>query len=315
MDFNKTLVYADFHIKYAVLEPEVNPIGSSRRLTVVFVHGTPWSSVVFQPLAKALLATNQYRVLLYDLPGYGRSQHYTGRPRKDDELFEGNTSVKAQAAALAALLEHLQLDGESGASAPAVVAHDIAGAIALRTHLIHNVAFHSLMLWDTNAVLPWGDGFYKLVRKQPAAFLQMPPHVFEAAVRATIRSACHTPAKLAAGWEDALAAPWLGSEERRRSFVRQIAQADDGDVKEMLDGKMYGQVKCPVRILWGESDTWIPREKMEELTRSLPVGCVTSSNGKAEVTVVLEAGHLLMVDQPERMAVEVLSWLNGLNKQ
>ena len=130
---------------------------------IVFVHGTPWSSAVFRPTIEALLAKGPYQILIYDLPGYGQSQDLDtgGRKPTAEEDFLGDTSVKFQAKALANLLEHVQLDGREGHPMPAVVAHDIAGAIVLRAHLLHDCNFESMMLLDTNTVLPWGDGFYK----------------------------------------------------------------------------------------------------------------------------------------------------------
>ena len=278
---------------------------------MVFVHGTPWSSAVFRPIVEALLAKESYQILLYDLPGYGQSQDFEpgSSTTASEEVFPGDTSVKFQAEALTKLLEHVQLDGREGHPNPAVIAHDIAGAIVLRAHLLNGCEFDTMMLLDTNAVLPWGDGFYKLVRSEPHPFLRLPPQIFEAVVRAVIRSACHNPNVLQTGWEDVLARPWTGSPsdgagvgEGQRSFVRQIAQANDTDVAEMLVGDLYEQVRCDVKIVWGEQDQWIPREKIEELTRRL--------NGRVkECAFIPEAGHLVMLDQPGRFAIEVFDWL------
>lgn len=308
MELNSSFEYEGWTIKYA-LSPASPP---PAKKTVVFVHGTPWSSVVFQPIAKALLAIGGYRVLLYDLPGYGKSQHLNipNTQQQDNSLFQGDTSVALQARALSALLSHLDLDSKPPNAKPAVIAHDIAGAIALRAHLIHACDFASLLLMDTNTVLPWGDGFYKLVRAEPETFLQLPLGIFEAMVRAVTRSACFDPKKLDAGWEDALAEPWVESgsvdgadaEGRRESFVRQIAQANDADVAEMLDANMYEGVRCGVKIVWGEQDQWIPREKMDRLAEMLGAQL-------KEFVVVPEAGHLVSIDQPETVAVEVFDWL------
>jgi len=303
MELDQSLDYNGFTIRFKLLEPE-HAIANELK-TVVFVHGTPWNSVVFHPLAKALLATKRYRVLLYDLLGYGTSQtvHNKNQAKQDrDSLFEGDTSVAQQGAVLTAVLREAGVYQSAGDKPPAVVAHDIAGAIVLRAHLIHKLEFSCLTLLDTNAVLPWGDGFYKLARSQPQVFIDMPPHVHEAVVRSVTRSAGYKPESFAKPWEDALVKPWVGSQEAQRSFVRQIAQADDRDVAEMLDADMYSEVGCDVKILWGEQDQWIPREKMEQLAKLL-------GQRLKEFVVVPETGHLVMIDQPERVAVEVMSWL------
>lgn len=246
-----------------------------------------------------LLSKPAYQVLIYDLPGYGQSQNYSSQDGAVSKAgFQGDTSVKFQAKALAALIQNVRLS-----SPPAVIAHDIAGSIVLRTHLLERVPFASMLLLDTNAVLPWGDGFYKLVRSSPEPFVQLPGPIFEAVVRAVTQSACHNPSVLQAGWEDLIVQPWIGSAEAQSSFVRQIAQADDGDVREMLEGNVgYADVQCDVKVMMGEQDQWIPREKVEDLVRQL-------GKRAKEFVVVPEAGHLVMLDQPARVAVEVFEWL------
>lgn len=297
-----TFHHSNWNIKYTLLSPSA-PSASPPK-TLVFVHGTPWSSTVFSPLATALQTTTpNLTILLYDLPGYGQSQTLSPPTAPGPKGFSGSTSVRAQASALAALLAHLSLDGKNGNTAPAVLAHDIAGAIALRAHLLHGCEFARLMLLDTNAVLPWGDGFYALAREQHGVFARLPGHVHEAVVRAVARSASVRAGGLGEEWEDVLVAPWVGSAEAQESFVRQIAQADDGDVAEMFEGGMYGSVRCQVTVLWGDGDSWIPREKMERL-------CELIGERLEKPLVVIEgAGHLLMLDQPERVEDEVRRWL------
>ena len=178
---------------------------------VVFVHGTPWSSVVYKPMIEALLAKGQYKILAHDLPGYGQSQAFAPGEEATTTYsgFTGDTSFALQARALAALLKHVEFDGSNGSPAPAVIAHDIAGAIVLRAHLLHGCDFASMCLMETNCVLPWGDGFYQLVRSQPQPFLDLPRATFEAVVRSVVRSASHGSKLLETGWEDALTHPWL----------------------------------------------------------------------------------------------------------
>jgi pimeloyl-ACP methyl ester carboxylesterase len=61
---------------------------------VVFCHGTPWSSVLWRPIADALTA--RYTVYLWDMPGYGRSSMHPDHP----------VDFGVQADAFDALLRH-----------------------------------------------------------------------------------------------------------------------------------------------------------------------------------------------------------------
>jgi pimeloyl-ACP methyl ester carboxylesterase len=309
-----TFHHAGWTIKYNLISPPtLQPTGgpSPKSLkTLVFIHGTPWSSLVFQPLVQSLLFSSPsspfskpHRILLYDMPGFDKSQLPYPNPSSHRQNFkddQNDTSVATQAQTLRALLSHLQIAN------PAVLAHDIGGAIALRAHLILGVEMERMMLLDSNAVLPWGDGFYALAREEPAVFARLPSHVFEAVVRAVVRSASVTAHGLEDGWEEALVEPWVGSAEAQGSFVRQIAQADDGDVAEMFaeggEGCLYRKVRCGVSILWGQGDCWIPREKMERL-------CGLLGERLERFVVVEEAGHLVMLDQPGRVEEEVRRWL------
>jgi pimeloyl-ACP methyl ester carboxylesterase len=140
-------------------------------------------------------------------------------------------------------------------------------------------------------------------------------------LRAVIRSACYrgevlgeAGGKEEGGWEDVLAQSWLPhpdsdnddstqSQDRQHSFVRQIAQANDADVAELLSlAGGYSKVRCDVTVLWGEEDQWIPRDKIETLIGMLGERC-------KRTVFVPRAGHLLMLDQPDVFEKEVLEWL------
>ncbi|KAI6909989.1 hypothetical protein D0869_05682 [Hortaea werneckii] len=315
--------FQGWNIRYNLLSSaESDRTSTKQPQSVVFVHGTPWSSVVFQPLIETLLTKGSYQILV------SKATQAPSPPTAT--TFPGDTSVKFQSEALAALLSSVHPHPSKGIhsagkspSPPAIIAHDIAGAIVLRAHLLHGCDFASMLLMDTNAVLPWGDGFYKLVRSEPQTFVRLPPKIFEAVGRAVVQSACFDPSVLKTGWEDRLTLPWIdagsgssgdgegrgmgGEGERQTSFVRQIAQADDRDVAEMLDENMYEKVRCRVKILWGENDTWIPKGKIERLIDML-------GDKVKDVAFIPEAGHLVMLDQPGRVSVEVYDWLNQLSE-
>ncbi|KAI3394325.1 hypothetical protein diail_2920 [Diaporthe ilicicola] len=302
-----TFTHNGWSIKYLARRTQDEDASALARPWVVFVHGTPWSSDVFRPLADALLASGSFNVVLYDLQGYGQSQAFSN----SQQGSEPDTSVKAQAGSLAALLDHLGLDGKDDKARPHIVAHDIAGVISLRAHLLHGCEYRSLCLLDTNCVLPWGDKLYNSVRSNPAVFEQLPAGVFEGCLRAIIQSARVTGRGFGPEWEDVLARPWLpralASDHKlgydpQKNFVRQIKQSDDSHTAELLDNGLYSTVRCGVKILWGEKDKWIPGEKMQSLASLL-------GNRLEGFITVPEAGHLIMLDQPERVTVEIVRWL------
>lgn len=246
---------------------------------VVLCHGTPWSSYVWRELVAAL--SPRYSLHVWDMAGYGMSEQRAGQ----------DVSLRAQAETLAALLAHWGLDR------PAVVAHDIGGAVALRAHLLHGRRFASLALVDVVALAPWGSPFFRLVRDRHAVFEQLPPRLHEALVRRYIADASHR--GLGEDVLDALAAPWLGP-AGQPAFYRQIAQADQHDTDE-IEGR-YGELDLPVRIVWGVKDAWIPVDRAHRLHALIP---------GSSVRLIERAGHLVQEDAPAELAVDLAGWLTA----
>ncbi len=243
---------------------------------VVLLHGTPFWSCEWARLAP-LLATER-KVYFFDMLGYGNSD----RP-------DGDVSLGIQNRLFAALADHWHL------AAPDIVAHDFGGATALRAHLIDGIDFGSLTLIDPVAVRPWGSPLVQHVKHHEAAFAGMPGYMHEAILPAYLQSAMKRKAspETLAPYAD----QWHG-EEKQASFYRQIAQMDQRYTDE-VQGR-YGDIRCPVRILWGEDDQWIPIERGRELHALIP---------GSEFIPVTGAGHLMQEDAPEAIAFHIQAFL------
>lgn len=244
---------------------------------VVFCHGTPWSSVLWEPFADAL--TDEFSVFLWDMPGYGRSSK--------DEAHA--VDLGTQGEVFRDLLDHWQLE------APHVVAHDFGGAVALRAHSLHGALYASLALVDVVALRPWGSDFFRLVGEQPAVFAELPLAVHRGALEAYIAGASH--GGLTSAQMDALTAPWI-TEEGQAAFYRQIAAADERFTDDLQD--RYGDLRLPVKVIWGREDSWIPVDRATRLVQMIP---------GAELTIIDNAGHLVHHDAPAHLATTLHRWL------
>jgi len=244
---------------------------------VVFCHGTPWSSSLWRPYAEALC--DRFTVYLWDMPGYGQSS----------KSADHRVSLDVQGELLAGLLAYWDLQ------APHVIAHDIGGAVALRTHLLHGRAFASLALVDVVALAPWGSDFFRLVRDHVDVFAALPRDIHGGILRAYVQGASH--AGLATSQVDALLVPWLDV-EGQAAFYRQIAQADQAATDEIQP--LYPRLDLPVLVVWGMSDTWIPVDRAHTLARLIP---------GAGLELIEDAGHLIQLDQPVRLATTLHRWL------
>ncbi|WP_129669992.1 alpha/beta fold hydrolase [Phytoactinopolyspora endophytica] len=244
---------------------------------VVFCHGTPWSSWVWQPFAEAL--AREFTVYLWDMPGYGSSSKDAGH----------RVSLDVQGELLADLL------GLWGLNRAHVVAHDYGGAVSLRAHLLHGAQYASLALVDVVALAPWGSEFFRLVRDNADVFSALPSAVHDGALRAYVTGASHS------GLDDeqleSLLAPWRGP-EGQPAFYRQIAQADQAYTDEVEP--RYPSLDIPVLVAWGTEDTWIPVDRAHKLAELIP---------GARLELIENAGHLIQLDAPIPLATTLHRWL------
>lgn len=244
---------------------------------VVLLHGTPFSSYVWRDVARALAATHE--VYVWDMLGYGISEQRDGQ----------DVSLAAQTDVFADLLDLWDLP------APAVVAHDVGGAVALRTHLLRGAAYRRLALVDAVALAPWGSPFFRLVGEHTPVFEALPAPLHEALVRAYVSSAAR--GALPPPVLDALVAPWLG-ERGQAAFYRQIAQADQRHTEQVRP--RYPELDLPVLVCWGEQDAWIPPERGRELAALIP---------GARLRILRGAGHLVQQDAPAQLTAALVEFL------
>ncbi|MCR4512724.1 alpha/beta fold hydrolase [Aeromicrobium sp. 50.2.37] len=249
---------------------------------LVLLHGTPWSSALWRPIADAL--ARDFTVHLWDMPGFGSSSK---RP-------EHAVDLGTQGELFADLLEVWGLDR------PHVVAHDVGGAVALRARLLHDARYASLCLVDVVALSPWGSDFFTLVQQHADVLEQLPPAVHRGAVEAYVRGAASrslSDADLAM-----LVDPWTG-DLGQPAFYRQIAEADERHTDEVEP--YYGDIDEPVHVVWGSADTWIPVDRAHRLVELMP---------HAGLTVLDGSGHLVQLDAPEALAVDLARWLASVRR-
>jgi pimeloyl-ACP methyl ester carboxylesterase len=220
-------------------------------------------------------------VYVFDLLGFGAS----------DRRADQDVSLAAHGRRLAELLDFWGLER------PAVVAHDIGGAVALRAHLLHGRPVAALALVDVVALGPWGSPFFRLVRDHDAVFEQLPAAIHEGVVRAYVGTAGVRP--LDRDVEDALVSPWLGP-VGQSAFYRQIAQADERHTEE-------------IEPLWPDRRTHARR-----LGRARPLdsGAAWPRAGPTHTGARLEllptAGHLVPEEEPEELARLLAAHLSAI---
>lgn len=244
---------------------------------LVLAHGWPWSSFSWHRVIPELAKT--HRVHWYDMPGYGKSE----------KTQDQRTSLDVQGKVFVEMLANWDL------ARPAVIAHDFGGATTLRAHLLHGCDFGRYVLMNVVAMRPWGSEFFDHVGRHVEAFAGLPPHIHKAVVEAYVQGALA--AEIDAGDVSALVAPWL-SDDGRASFYRQFAQADEKFTAEVEP--RYGQIRCPVKIIWGEDDPWIPLARGRALHGLVP---------QASFETLPHVGHLPQLEAPGKVLASIAGFL------
>jgi pimeloyl-ACP methyl ester carboxylesterase len=273
-------------------------LGSPTSPPLIFLHGTPWSSRVWIPYALAL--SRYYYIYLSDNTGFGASP--LEQPLSNtsftpaSKVVELDADLARQTQVFAALFKSWEKDWDG--KKPHVIAHDHAGLMSLRAYLFHGCSFASLCLIDVVALGPFGQDLFSAISQNPSSFEDLPDMAFEGIVESYIRNAAFF--ELSKADMEVLKEPWL-REGGKKGFVRQMCQAGVRDTGA-VEG-MYGKVgkEIPVKVIWGKEDRWIAAEDAFRLGKAL---------GAEEVVVIEDAGHLIMLDQPGQLGVEIARWLS-----
>jgi pimeloyl-ACP methyl ester carboxylesterase len=246
---------------------------------LVLVHGTPFSAHAWHRIVPEL--ARNYRIHLYDLLGYGQSE------MRDSQVV----SLGIQNKVLAALLKHWGLER------PFVICHDFGAATVLRAHLLDDCDFARMLIFDAVALRPWGSPFVQHVREHEAAFAGTPPYIHRAILAAYISGAVRR--RLAEAELEPYLAPWIG-EPGQGAFYRQIAQMDQLYTDEVEP--LYAKIRCPVSLLWGTEDEWIPIAQGRKLAGLIP---------DCRFTEIAGAGHLMQEDAPEAIVAEATRFFSA----
>jgi pimeloyl-ACP methyl ester carboxylesterase len=231
---------------------------------LVLVHGTPWSSFSWHHVIDAL--KQDFTLHYYDFIGYGCSEKRIGQ----------NVSLGVQNVLLAELLKHWGLEK------PLIAAHDFGGATVLRAHLLNGRRFEKIALMNVVAMAPWGSPFFAHIQEHEAAFASVPAYIHRAILEAYIGTALYT--RLHDDEVAGLVSPWIG-DENQPAFYRQIAQAEQKFTDEVEP--RYGEISCPVHIMWGADDDWIPIAIGRRLHQAIP---------GSTFQPIAEAGHLVQLE-------------------
>lgn len=198
---------------------------------VVLMHGTPWNSFCWRQVAPK--PADSHSVYAYDLPGHGESEQKEGK----------DLSLAAQAKVLAMLI------GEWGIGEPAVVAHGVGAAIALRANLLEGTPFRQLILVDPAVTGSWLSPADRHIKEHPQAYRSMPTDLFQATLKARLEA----DTRLSTGWVP-LQSYLLQWRDRKGqlAYVRMAEQLEEEHAAELESH--LASIETPLLILAGDTD-------------------------------------------------------------
>ncbi len=254
---------------------------------VVLVHGLGTNLSFWRETIPALEADGR-RVVALDLPGYGLS---------DKEDVSGTMAGFADAV--------LGVMDALGLGQPDVVGVSMGGQIALTLALDHPDRVRRLALLSPAGIETFSDA--------EAAALKglMTPEAVAATPEAQV--AVNIAANFSA--YDEARDGWIGAQRRAvaaRDDFPDYAAANAASVAGMLDGPVFerlGRLKVPTLVLYGADDALIPNPYLHPALTTADVAEAARAIPGAEVHLVPDAGHLVMLEQPEAVNAHLVRFL------
>jgi pimeloyl-ACP methyl ester carboxylesterase len=258
---------------------------------LLLLHGCPFSCFVWRKTIPLLSA--HYRCIAPDLLGLGDTQTPP----------EADWSLPAQAAAVLGLLDALRID------AAHLVGHDHGAAIAQLLAAHHPHRIRRLVITNAEAYDNWPSHeelpFLRLSQLPLVGTLALWAWSKRPVLRLALRTgrAVHNPAVLTPELLDGYIRANLADRHRRAETRRFLAgQLDPTNQRHTL-AALAGlrRFDHPTLLIWGRDDPHFGPQWAQRLYADIP--------GAHQLELLPAAGHLLMEEQPERLAALIADFL------
>lgn len=243
----------------------------TKERTLLLVHGFPLDGSLWDEQLR--LASQHFRIIIPDLPGFGHSLLSSDLPPSLDRYTDS----------LLALLDHLQL--------PHVILGGLSmgGYVALHFARKHPERLHGLLLSHTRAEADTPEvresraASIARIQKDGLAWLadEMPPRL--------------------------LGDPSSSLSKRLHSMI--LRQRPEGVIYALqamasrLDSTdLLASIRIPTLVIGGEEDKLTPPSVLASLSASIP---------RSRLAILPHAGHLSPIEQPSAFASQVLSFFGS----
>ncbi|MFJ5315708.1 alpha/beta fold hydrolase [Pectobacterium versatile] len=252
---------------------------------VVLVHGTPSSSLIWRNVVPHLV-TGGYKVHVFDLLGYGHSE------RPWDPAVD--TSISAQVSIVEKLLDFW------GLTTTHLVTHDIGGGIAQHLGIFSPGRLRTLTMIDVVSYDSYPSKRTKVqIKAGLEALVKVPNDTHREHFREWLESAVVDKEAFRAGALETYVSFISGDIGQGSLIQHQIRHYDPKHTMELAD-RIHELGRHPVKLIWGEKDTWQVSDWAYRLNNAIP---------GSDLTIVSDAGHFSLEDKPDEIAKLILDFL------
>jgi pimeloyl-ACP methyl ester carboxylesterase len=242
---------------------------------VILLHGFGASLDTWEPWAEAL--SGKYRVIRFDLPGFG----LTGADPTGDYTDTRTMMIITQ------LMDQLRVDKA------AFIGNSLGGRIAWSFAALHPDRVSQLVLISPDGFA--SPGFeYDKPPKVPLMMQALPYVAPRNMLKTSLAAGYARPAALSEAtltrYRDMLLAPGV-----RAAMLARMGQVVLRDPPPTL-----ARIKAPTLLLWGENDAMIPISNAADYLRAMPT---------AKLVRLPNLGHLPFEEDPERSLPPVAQFL------
>lgn len=247
---------------------------------VVLLHGLGANGYTWRHLINPLSQAG-FHVWVIDLAGFGESD----KPHHLPYCFEIYVELLH-----AFLKEHEIVKAH-------FVGHSMGGGIALGFVLTHGPFVNSLTLIDAAG--------YPLHLPRPLWMMKkmgflMKRFICRLTVKVALQKVYHQKEVLT---EEVIDAYWkpLSENGGKEVVIKMLQSIDNQRLKEL--SCLFSHIMIPTLVLWGRNDRWIPVHHGYRFFEVIP---------NARLVIIEECGHVPHEEQPEKVNLSVLSFLEGL---
>lgn len=253
--------------------------------TVVAIHGTPTSSLIYRPLLRGL--TDEFRVLTPDLLGFGESakpKQWDGSPREHSQI-------------LRAWLDDVEAERFH------LILHDFGGPIGLGAvakcpERVLSISIFNSWAWSTEGTQAQQIG--RLMKTRLGRWLYLDQAVSPKVLLPTL---FYNKSVLTPELKLALQAPFAERDSRWATWEFARALYESNDFFKEVEDSLSAYKETPSLILWGARDPAFSATQLQIWQRHLPL---------AKTVILQKSGHFPMLEQPVECEAELGRFLKSL---